>query len=559
MNPTSPPGSRTVARPVERTGRSAVRGTVRRCVECGDAVGGLGECDGCGRFDVEAVPTWLAAELEQLRIEFELSHPIPAAPAYGPGTAATAAAATAALDAAELDAAVLDAAVLDTVALDAAAPDAAATMDARLDRLTSVQAELSRLELRRTLLVADAVESACRDDELARDDAVRRGERIRGGLARAREISRRSALAELACALRESEHTVERLAELGRMLRERLPATSAAVERGELGYRRACVIAETAMALPASAHAEFEATLLPVADRTPAQLRRRASALRERLHPDPLSQRHESARADRRVAIEPECDGMAWLHALLPSADAARIDARLGACADALLADDEPRTRAQLRADALVDLLLDGTGARSGAPGADGSPGASIGGLRGGDTPRTASTGGEARRAPRLQPSVSVTVPVLALLGRSDEPAELDGYGPIDAETARLLAAEAPSFHRILTHPETGAVLSVGRDSYAVPASLRALLRVRDGTCRFPGCNRPARRSEIDHSVDWQHGGATAHDNLAHLCSRHHHLKHEHRWRVDHEPGGVLRWRSPAGREYTTTPDPPPF
>ena len=264
------------------------------------------------------------------------------------------------------------------------------------------------------------------------------------------------------------------------------------------------------------------------------------------------------------MAIEPECDGMAWLHALLPSADAARIDARLGACADALLADDEPRTRAQLRADALVDLLLDdllldGTGARAGAPGTDGSPGAPVGGLRGGDTPRTASTGGEARRAPRLRPSVSVTVPVLALLGRSDEPAELDGYGPIDAETARLLAAEAPSFHRILTHPETGAVLSVGRDSYAVPASLRALLRVRDGTCRFPGCNRPARRSEIDHSVDWQHGGATAHDNLAHLCSRHHHLKHEHRWRVDHEPGGVLRWRSPAGREYTTTPDPPPF
>jgi hypothetical protein len=45
----------------------------------------------------------------------------------------------------------------------------------------------------------------------------------------------------------------------------------------------------------------------------------------------------------------------------------------------------------------------------------------------------------------------------------------LEGYGPIDIETARRLAADAPGFTRILTHPETGAVLSLGRDRYAIP------------------------------------------------------------------------------------------
>ncbi|WP_353807265.1 HNH endonuclease signature motif containing protein [Agromyces sp. SYSU T00194] len=80
---------------------------------------------------------------------------------------------------------------------------------------------------------------------------------------------------------------------------------------------------------------------------------------------------------------------------------------------------------------------------------------------------------------------------------------------------------------------------------------------MRDGTCRFPGCDRRADASEIDHTVDWAAGGETGHDNLAHLCARHHHLKHEAGWRVVQRGGGVLEWRSPLGREYTTDPAEP--
>ena len=96
---------------------------------------------------------------------------------------------------------------------------------------------------------------------------------------------------------------------------------------------------------------------------------------------------------------------------------------------------------------------------------------------------------------------------MLSLMGLTEEPANLEGVGPIDPETARRLAGTATRFTRLLVHPETGVLLSVGRDSYRVPAELKRALQARDETCRFPGCNRPARGGEVDHTHDWQFGG----------------------------------------------------
>jgi hypothetical protein len=79
----------------------------------------------------------------------------------------------------------------------------------------------------------------------------------------------------------------------------------------------------------------------------------------------------------------------------------------------------------------------------------------------------------------------------------------LDGpRGPVltDADASpRTIAA----WEEQETNPESGVVLSVGSDQYRVPADLRRWLRLRDGTCRFPGCNRPAFRSDIDHTTSW--------------------------------------------------------
>jgi hypothetical protein len=172
-----------------------------------------------------------------------------------------------------------------------------------------------------------------------------------------------------------------------------------------------------------------------------------------------------------------------------------------------------------------------------------------------------------------IRPVVAVTVPVMTLLGHSEEPGDLAGYGPIDAATARELAAHATSFIRLLTHPETGTILSVGRDRYAVPADLRAWLQIRDETCRFPGCSRRAARCDVDHITDWGRGGTTTHSNLIHLCRKHHRLKHTTRWTprmvstntdsTSHGPAGetasrtddsVVHWDAPSGRTHLDHP-----
>jgi hypothetical protein len=233
---------------------------------------------------------------------------------------------------------------------------------------------------------------------------------------------------------------------------------------------------------------------------------------------------------------------MAWLSAYLPAVDALGAFNRISELAANLQHPTDPndptdpnnpnnpnnpgevRTLTQLRADVFRDLLIDGQ---------------------------------PSDEAHGISAKVFVTVPVLTLLGRDDLPATLDGYGPIDPDTARTLAAHAPSFIRLLTRPETGAVLSVGRDSYRVPQDLKNWLQVRDVTCRFPGCSRHAARCEIDHTRDWANDGQTRHDNLAHLCKSHHILKHKTDWQVAQARDGTgnLTWTSPAGRNYTTEPE----
>ena len=126
---------------------------------------------------------------------------------------------------------------------------------------------------------------------------------------------------------------------------------------------------------------------------------------------------------------------------------------------------------------------------------------------------------------------------------------------------------------RVLTHPETGIVVSVGRDRYRPPPELRRLVRWRAETCMAPGCNIPAARCEIDHNVAWEHGGTTSLGNLAPFCKGHHIVKHHGDWCVEQiqGSGGAMMWTSPSGRQYRVEPErrtpvfipaadgPPPF
>ncbi|MEJ1180577.1 MULTISPECIES: HNH endonuclease signature motif containing protein [unclassified Pseudarthrobacter] len=155
-------------------------------------------------------------------------------------------------------------------------------------------------------------------------------------------------------------------------------------------------------------------------------------------------------------------------------------------------------------------------------------------------------------RVPSPAAQVLVTVPVFALMGLTDEPATLDGYGPIPASMARNLVADgADSFHRVLTDPRNGAPLEIGRQSYRIPAAMRQWLRLRDGKCPFPGCSNQSLDNEADHLLAWADGGTTGISNLGQPCPKHHRLKHTTAWTpteasIDKPPG----WTSPTGRHY---------
>jgi hypothetical protein len=90
---------------------------------------------------------------------------------------------------------------------------------------------------------------------------------------------------------------------------------------------------------------------------------------------------------------------------------------------------------------------------------------------------------------------------------------------------------------------------------YTPTAKMREHVIVRDGTCVFPWCGRNARHCDLDHVVPYDHdhpeqGGATATDNFAALCRRHHRLKTHGRWRYQMTEPGVFDWTSPLGYTY---------
>lgn len=411
-----------------------------------------------------------------------------------------------------------------------------------LDAVVAADRELAVVAARRAELV-DQVRQWSREsvDALARARGKSRGSRDD------HMIAARSTTAELACALRLPEGAVMALLVESEALVHELPATMTALREGALSYRHAQVVMSATAALDETPRLTLDTMLAERATTTTvANLGRAARRARERHDPRPLVDRHAVAVVERHVELEVARDGMAWLHQLLPAVQASAIFHRLSDLAAACQGPDEPRTLAQLRADACVGLLLDDDARSAATAGSVWSPQTEVDTTRGARSEPDATHPGPLQVSMRgIRPVVAVTVPVMTLLGRSDEPGDLAGYGPIDAVTARRLAAHAPSFLRLLTHPESGAVLSVGRDRYTVPADLRSWLKIRDETCRFPGCARRAERCDVDHVEDWAHGGTTSHDNLIHLCRKHHRLKHTSRWKL--RTGGAAAGRGRSG------------
>jgi hypothetical protein len=93
-----------------------------------------------------------------------------------------------------------------------------------------------------------------------------------------------------------------------------------------------------------------------------------------------------------------------------------------------------------------------------------------------------------------------------------------------------------------------------GRSGYRPPVVMRRLIELRDRRCCFPGCRRPVRHCDADHSIPFHRGGATCPCNLSMLCRHHHKLKQTPGWQIHHIWPGVIFWIGPTGHWRITAP-----
>jgi hypothetical protein len=352
---------------------------------------------------------------------------------------------------------------------------------------------------------------------------------------------------DVSSALRLSAGTAQMRIDVARTLVNHLPNTCSALATGELSAAHATVIAkETAAAIrdglsefaifsieeKAIAHAEFH---------TPSQVAQQVRSAIAKFAPATFEEVVEKARDSRRVSCYNDVDGMSTVVAILPAADAQTVMKAIEAFI--------------IKGSAAWEISNDSNTSGSNTSGSKNSD------TRSADMKRAdalTSLAGFALAASsedvalhRRPITVNVTIDLPTLLGLSENPGQLAGYGAIPASVARALASDG-KWKRFITDPQTGALLDYGRETYQPPQALIDFLIARDRTCRFPGCRRSAALSDLDHAQSWEEGGTTSLDNLGALCRRHHLLKTHGGWGIESRADGSCTWTSPLGKIYQT-------
>jgi hypothetical protein len=422
------------------------------------------------------------------------------------------------------------------------------------------------------------------------------------------------------------------------VLADRLPATFAALAAGTIHPVHARIIQDEASILsPADAAAADQALAEAAATRTFGQLRSHAHRLILKLDPDAACKRKETARQDAHVRRFRENSGNAGMVAReLPPDEVLASWQHVEQRALDLRAAGLPGTLQELRVRAYLDLLQERdtctilAATPPGDPGGHGDPGSPGGNGPSGNGPSGNGPGGNGPggngpgRGPAASPAgsggnghapqnpgpavaalVNLTVPLSTVHGDADTPGEVTGYGILDADSARDLAAAAARHPRTrwcvtAIHPDATAAAHAcipgrhppplsGTAPAPVPGTapaqltrlpgltwakiirgpcdhtqadhhyrpgrlLQHLVRARNTRCTAPGCGQPAVGCDLDHTEPWDHGGLTCPCNLAPLCRHHHRCKQAEGWRLEQPEPGVLVWQTPAGRSYVTTP-----
>jgi hypothetical protein len=105
----------------------------------------------------------------------------------------------------------------------------------------------------------------------------------------------------------------------------------------------------------------------------------------------------------------------------------------------------------------------------------------------------------------------------------------------------------------------SGVPLDVGFEYRHATPTIRHALTVRDKGCCFPGCTVPPQWCEAHHVIPWwarrpdQPRGPTKVNNLALLCTYHHHIFEQWGWML-HIVNGLPSWTPPTSYDPAQTP-----
>ena len=146
--------------------------------------------------------------------------------------------------------------------------------------------------------------------------------------------------------------------------------------------------------------------------------------------------------------------------------------------------------------------------------------------------------------------------------------AALTGHDPVGRVENTRSPVTAEQIRGWCGHPATHLVVKpvidladhVHVDAYEVPDRIKEHLALRDHTCVFPWCTRPARSldpdragCDTDHTTPWApggRGGPTCSCQLAPLCRSHHRHKTFAGWTITITEPGTYQWTSPHGLTF---------
>lgn len=319
-------------------------------------------------------------------------------------------------------------------------------------------------------------------------------------------------------------------------LTERYPAVLAALAAGRLDQRAAELLARQMRTVDPAVLSRVQQEAVDAylaaieAGERPGEgaVRGMVDEIIARHDADGIRQRREDASRDRGVTVSRGADGMSTVWATLASDEAAVLAEKLDQRAEEF-ADLAHYSLAERRADALMSLVLGQRG--------DGSS----------DSP--------------LRPRVTV----IAGPGTADgEPVvqfPRTGDSSIRALLALLGSSAGATLERV--DPTMGAADDPEHaQKYRPGAALARAIRLRDGTCRHPGCTRDAEYGDLDHLVPFNHddparGGPTLERNNLIFCRRHHRFKTFSGWDYRMAPDGTLTITTPDGKTVVTRPSGP--